>query len=119
MFISSKHKSAYPDPNTTQQPNTDLWHIYSNTLDPQIFSTAFGTHAISQWTNRVLIFNLYNIVGSLWNSWQFATEQLATMPSKKCQTLFQETDADNNSINGNFTSATSLYKIDNNKIYQY
>ncbi len=48
MVVSSKYKSAYPVPNTTQQPNADLWHIYSYSLGPQIFFTVLGTHAISQ-----------------------------------------------------------------------
>ena len=109
-FITGSHKAAYPIPETVQNPNSSLWETYECPPGSVIFFTESLTQAQveSNATDRVCISNLYNTVASRWSNWLPPSQLLEAMPPKR-QTLFRETYAGGNVINGDFNRRTSAY----------
>ena len=109
-FIAGSHKAAYPIPETVQNPNSSLWETYECPPGSVIFFTESLTQALveSNATDRVCISNLYNTVASRWSNWLPPSQLLEAMPPKR-QTLFRETYAGGNVINGDFNRRTSAY----------
>lgn len=109
-FITGSHKAAYPIPETVQNPNSSLWETYECPPGSVIFFTESLTQAQveSNATDRVCISNLYNTVASRWSNWLPSSQLLEAMPPKR-QTLFRETYAGGNVINGDFNQRTSAY----------
>lgn len=109
-FIAGSHKAAYPIPETVQNPNSSLWETYECPPGSVIFFTESLTQAQveSNTTDRVCISNLYNTVASRWSNWLPPSQLLEAMPPKR-QTLFRETYAGGNVINGDFNRRTSAY----------
>ncbi len=109
-FIAGSHKAAYPIPETVQNPNSSLWETYECPPGSVIFFTESLTQAQveSNATDRVCISNLYNTVASRWSNWLPPSQLLEAMPPKR-QTLFRETYAGGNVINGDFNRRTSAY----------
>lgn len=109
-FITGSHKAAYPIPETVQNPNSSLWETYECPPGSVIFFTESLTQAQveSNATDRVCISNLYNTVASRWSNWLPPSQLLEAMPPKR-QTLFRETYAGGNVINGDFNQRTSAY----------
>ena len=109
-FIAGSHKAAYLIPETVQNPNSSLWETYECPPGSVIFFTESLTQAQveSNATDRVCISNLYNTVASRWSNWLPPSQLLEAMPPKR-QTLFRETYAGGNVINGDFNRRTSAY----------
>lgn len=109
-FIAGSHKAAYPIPEMVQNPNSSLWETYECPPGSVIFLTESLTQAQveSNATDRVCISNLYNTVASRWSNWLPPSQLLEAMPPKR-QTLFRETYAGGNVINGDFNRRTSAY----------
>ncbi len=109
-FITGSHKAAYPIPETVQNPNSSLWETYECPPGSVIFFTESLTQAQveSNANDRVCISNLYNTVASRWSNWLPPSQLLEAMPPKR-QTLFRETYAGGNVINGDFNRRTSAY----------
>ena len=109
-FITGSHKAAYPIPETVQNPNSSLWETYECPPGSVIFFTESLTQAQveSNATDQVCISNLYNTVASRWSNWLPPSQLLEAMPPKR-QTLFRETYAGGNVINGDFNQRTSAY----------
>ena len=109
-FITGSHKAAYPIPETVQNPNSSLWETYECPPGSVIFFTESLTQAQveSNATDRVCISNLYNTIASRWSNWLPPSQLLEAMPPKR-QTLFRETYAGGNVINGDFNQRTSAY----------
>jgi hypothetical protein len=109
-FIAGSHKAAYPIPEPVQNPNSSLWETYECPPGSLIFFTESLTHTQvqSNAAERVCISNLYNTVASRWSNWLPHPQLLEAMPPKR-QTLFRETYAGGNVINGDFNQRTSAY----------
>lgn len=109
-FITGSHKAAYPIPETVQNPNSSLWETYECPPGSVIFFTESLTQAQveSNAIDRVCISNLYNTIASRWSNWLPPSQLLEAMPPKR-QTLFRETYAGGNVINGDFNQRTSAY----------
>ncbi len=109
-FIAGSHKAAYPIPELAQNPNSPLWETYACPPGSVIFFTESLTHTQveSNSTERTCISNLYNTVASRWSNWLPHPQLLEAMPPKR-QTLFRETYAGGNVINGDFNQRTSAY----------
>lgn len=116
-FITGSHKSAYHAAEAVQDENSPLWETYQCPPGSLIFvtesMTQMNTHATSQsaGVDRVHISNLYNTVASRWSNWMPHPELLESMPAKR-QTLFRDTYAGGNVVNGDFGNHTSAYPID-------
>ena len=112
-FIAGSHKAAYPIPETVQNPNSSLWETYECPPGSVIFFTESLTQVQveSNATDRVCISNLYNTVASRWSNWLPPSQLLEAMPPKR-QTLFRETYAGGNVINGDFNRRTSAYSAE-------
>lgn len=120
-FISGSHKAAYPIPEEVigtigcavtagQEANSSLWEIYQCPPGSLILFTesVTQTQVHPGATKRIRISNLYNTVASRWSSWLPHPQLLEAMPPKR-QTLFRETYAGGNVINGDFGQRTSAY----------
>lgn len=113
-FITASHKSAYSVPQSSHKNVSALWETYE--CPPG--SLILLTESITQKTillsedkkdnERVRISNLYNTVGSRWSNWLPPTQLLEAMPPKR-QTLFRETYAGRNVVNGDFAGITSAF----------
>ena len=109
-FIAGSHKAAYPIPEALQDPNASLWETYACPAGSVIFFTESltQTQMESDAGNRICISNLYNTVASRWSNWLPDPKLIEAMPPKR-QTLFRETYAGGNVINGDFNRRTSAY----------
>ena len=109
-FIAGSHKAAYPIPELVQNPNSSLWDTYECPPGSVIFFTESltQTQVQSSATERVCVSNLYNTVASRWSNWLPHPQLLEALPPKR-QTLFRETYAGGNVINGDFNQRTSAY----------
>lgn len=112
-FITGSHKSAYPIPAAAQNPNSSLWETYECPAGSLIILTESMTHTQVQASaaERVSVSNLYNTVASRWSNWLPHSQLLEAMPPKR-QTLFRETYAGGNVVNGDFNQRTSAYPIE-------
>ena len=109
-FIAGSHKAAYPIPEGVQHPNSPLWETYECPAGSVIFFTESltQTQVEPNAAPRLCISNLYNTVASRWSNWRPHPQLLKGMPMKR-QTLFRETYAGGNVINGDFNRRTSAY----------
>ncbi len=109
-FIAGSHKAAYPIPEAVQNPNSPLWETYECPAGSVIFFTESltQTQVASNAAARICVSNLYNTVASRWSNWLPNAQLLEAMPPKR-QTLFRETYAGGNVINGDFNRRTSAY----------
>lgn len=112
-FIAGSHKAAYPMPEAMQDMNASLWDTYACPAGSLILFTESISMTIARGhantdAERVCIANLYNTVASRWSNWLPHPSLLAAMPPKR-QTLFRETYAGGNVINGDFAQRTSAY----------
>ena len=109
-FIAGSHKAAYPIPEAVQNPNSPLWETYECPAGSVIFFTESltQTQVASNAAERICVSNLYNTVASRWSNWLPHAQLLEAMPPKR-QTLFRETYAGGNVINGDFNRRTSAY----------
>lgn len=109
-FITGSHKAAYPVPEGIQDANSSLWETYQCPPGSLILFTESMTQTQAQpgAAKRIRISNLYNTVASRWSNWHPHPQLLHAMPSKR-QTLFRETYAGGNVINGDFGPRTSAY----------
>ena len=109
-FIAGSHKAAYPIPEAVQNPNSPLWETYECPAGSVIFFTESltQTQVASEAAERICVSNLYNTVASRWSNWLPHPQLLEAMPPKR-QTLFRETYAGGNVINGDFNRRTSAY----------
>ena len=109
-FIAGSHKAAYPIPDAVQHPNSPLWETYECPAGSVIFFTESltQTQVASNAAERLCVSNLYNTVASRWSNWLPHPQLLEAMPPKR-QTLFRETYAGGNVINGDFNRRTSAY----------
>ena len=109
-FIAGSHKAAYPIPEGAQNPNSPLWETYECPAGSVIFFTESltQTQVEPNAVPRLCISNLYNTVASRWSNWRPHPQLLEGMPMKR-QTLFRETYAGGNVINGDFNRRTSAY----------
>ena len=109
-FIAGSHKAAYPIPEMVQNPNSPLWETYACPAGSVIFFTESltQTQVESNAAERICISNLYNTVASRWSNWLPDPKLIEAMPPKR-QTLFRETYAGGNVINGDFNGRTSAY----------
>ncbi len=109
-FITGSHKAAYPVPEAVQNPNSPLWETYQCPPGSLFLLTESMTQMQVQQKDaeRVSISNLYNTVASRWSNWLPHPQLLEAMPPKR-QTLFRETYAGGNVINGDFGQRTSAY----------
>ncbi len=116
-FITGSHKSAYTAPEAVQGQNSPLWDTYECPPGSLFLLTEsimqMNGHATSHSTDvdRVKVSNLYNTVASRWSNWMPHPELLEAMPSKR-QTLFRETYAGGNVVNGDFGNRTSAYPME-------
>ena len=112
-FITGSHKAAYPIPEPVQNPNSSLWETYECPPGSVIFFTESltQTRVESNAAERLCISNLYNTVASRWSNWLPHPQLLEAMPPKR-QTLFRETYAGGNVINGEFDRRTSAYSVE-------
>ena len=112
-FITGSHKAAYPIPEPVQNPNSSLWETYECPPGSVIFFTESltQTRVESNAAERLCISNLYNTVASRWSNWLPHPQLLEAMPPKR-QTLFRETYAGGNVINGEFDRRTSAYPVE-------
>ena len=109
-FIAGSHKAAYPIPEAVQNPNSSLWETYECPAGSVIFFTESltQTQVETNAAERICVSNLYNTVASRWSNWLPNAQLLEAMPPKR-QTLFRETYAGGNVINGDFNRRTSAY----------
>ena len=109
-FITGSHKAAYPIPEAVQNPNSPLWETYQCPPGSLFLLTESLTQMQVQpeGVERVSISNLYNTVASRWSNWLPHPQLLEAMPPKR-QTLFRETYAGGNVVNGDFGQRTSAY----------
>lgn len=109
-FITGSHKAAYPIPEAVQNPNSPLWETYQCPPGSLFLLTESTTqmHAQPEDTKPIAISNVYNTVASRWSNWLPHPQLLEAMPPKR-QTLFRETYAGGNVINGDFGQRTSAY----------
>lgn len=109
-FITGSHKAAYPIPEAAQKPNSPLWETYQCPPGSLFLLTESLTQMQVQpeGVERVSISNLYNTVASRWSNWLPHPQLLEAMPPKR-QTLFRETYAGGNVVNGDFGQRTSAY----------
>ncbi len=109
-FIAGSHKAAYPIPEAVQNPNSSLWETYECPAGSVIFLTESltQTQVETNAAERICVSNLYNTVASRWSNWLPNAQLLEAMPPKR-QTLFRETYAGGNVINGDFNRRTSAY----------
>lgn len=109
-FIAGSHKAAYPIPEAVQNPNSSLWETYECPAGSVIFLTESltQTQVETNAAERICVSNLYNTVASRWSNW-LPNAQLLEAMSPKRQTLFRETYAGGNVINGDFNRRTSAY----------
>ena len=130
-FIAGSHKAAYPIPEEVvgslesphvafsrrwvsvtagQESNSSLWETYQCPPGSLILFTesVTQTQVHPGAAKRIRISNLYNTVASRWSSWLPHPQLLEAMPPKR-QTLFRETYAGGNVINGDFGQRTSAY----------
>lgn len=116
-FITGSHKAAYIAPEAVHDQNSPLWDTYECPPGSLFLLTEsimqMNGHATSHPTgvDRVKVANLYNTVASRWSNWMPHPELLEAMPSKR-QTLFRETYAGGNVVNGDFGNRTSAYPIE-------
>ena len=112
-FIAGSHKAAYPMPEAMQDMNASLWDTYACPagslilFTESILMTIARGHANTD-AERICIANLYNTVASRWSNWLPHPSLVSAMPPKR-QTLFRETYAGGNVINGDFGQRTSAY----------
>ncbi|MCG9127268.1 hypothetical protein JT359_06650 [Candidatus Poribacteria bacterium] len=113
-YITSSHKSAYALPQSIHHNNSQIWDTYSCPAGSLIIMTESITKKYISSTienvERLRITNLYNTVASRWCNWRPSSELLESMPPKR-QTLFRDTYAGGNVINGDFGDRTSAYPI--------
>ena len=110
-FIAGSHKAAYPMPEAVQDVNSSLWETYACPPGSLILFTESMTIArghVNTDAERICIANLYNTVASRWSNWLPHPQLVSAMPPKR-QTLFRETYAGGNVINGDFNQRTSAY----------
>ena len=109
-FITGSHKAAYPMPEAVQDVNSPLWETYTCPAGSLIlFTESIARGQINtDDAERISIANLYNTVASRWSNWLPHPQLVAAMPPKR-QTLFRETYAGGNVINGDFNQRTSAY----------
>ena len=112
-FIAGSHKAAYPMPEVMQDMNASLWDTYACPAGSLILFTESISMTIARGhantdAERVCIANLYNTVASRWSNWLPHPSLVSAMPPKR-QTLFRETYAGGNVINGDFGQRTSAY----------
>ena len=109
-FIAGSHKAAYPMPEAVQDVNSPLWETYTCPAGSLIlFTESIARGQINtDDAERISIANLYNTVASRWSNWLPHPQLVAAMPPKR-QTLFRETYAGGNVINGDFNQRTSAY----------
>ena len=109
-FITGSHKAAYPIPEAVQNPNSPLWETYQCPPGSLFLLTESMTQMQVQPkdTECISVSNLYNTVASRWSNWVPHPQLLEAMPSKR-QTLFRETYAGGNVVNGDFGQRTSAY----------
>ncbi len=109
-FITGSHKAAYPIPDALQNPSSSLWETYTCPPGSLILFTESMTQTQVQVdaAKQISISNLYNTVASRWSNWLPHPQLLEAMPPKR-QTLFRETYAGGNVVNGNFNQRTSAY----------
>lgn len=112
-FIAGSHKAAYPMPEAMQDMNASLWDTYACPAGSLILFTESISMTIARGhantdAERVCIANLYNTVASRWSNWLPHPSLVSAMPPKR-QTLFRETYAGGNVINGDFGQRTSAY----------
>ena len=112
-FITGSHKAAYPIPEVLQNTSSSLWETYECPPGSLILFTESMTQTQVQVdaTERVSISNLYNTVASRWSNWLPHPQLLEAMPPKR-QTLFRETYAGGNVVNGDFNQRTSAYPVE-------
>ena len=109
-FITGSHKAAYPIPEAVQNPNSPLWETYQCPPGSLFLLTESTTQmqVQSEGTKHIAISNVYNTVASRWSNWLPHPQLLEAMPIKR-QTLFRETYAGGNVVNGDFGQRTSAY----------
>lgn len=109
-FIAGSHKAAYPIPAAVQHPDSSLWVTYECPPGSLFLLTESmaQTQVQTGTTAQIRILNLYNTVASRWSNWLPHPQLLEAMPPKR-QTLFRETYAGGNVINGDFGQRTSAY----------
>ena len=116
QFITGSHKAAYTAPQAVHNLNSPLWNTYECPPGSLFLLTESITQMHGQATSnstsidRMSVSNLYNTVASRWSNWMPHPELLEAMPSKR-QTLFRETYAGGNVINGDFGNRTSAYPM--------
>ena len=112
-FITGSHKAAYPIPDVSQNPDSPLWETYECPPGSLLLLTESmtQTQVPVSGAERVSISNLYNTVASRWSNWLPHPQLIEAMPSKR-QTLFRETYAGGNVVNGDFNQRTSAYAAD-------
>ncbi|MYC78640.1 hypothetical protein F4X10_22980 [Candidatus Poribacteria bacterium] len=112
-FITGSHKAAYPIPDVSQNPDSPLWETYECPPGSLLLLTESmtQTQVPVSGAERVSISNLYNTVASRWSNWLPHPQFIEAMPSKR-QTLFRETYAGGNVVNGDFNQRTSAYPAD-------
>ena len=112
-FITGSHKAAYPIPDVSQNPDSPLWETYECPPGSLLLLTESmtQTQVPVSGAERVSISNLYNTVASRWSNWLPHPQLIEAMPSKR-QTLFRETYAGGNVVNGDFNQRTSAYPAD-------
>lgn len=112
-FISGSHKAAYPIPEALQEPGSALWETYACPPGSLLLLTESMTHTqiCVDARDRVSVASLYNTVASRWSNWQPHPQLIEAMPAKR-QTLFRETYAGGNVVNGDFNRRTSAYTED-------
>ena len=98
-FLSGSHKSAFPIPASIQQEDSPLWEDYNCPAGSVLFFTEGICHTGTKWTNtetdRVAIFNCYNVIGSRWHNWEPSPESLSEMSPLR-RSLFRKVCCDNN-----------------------
>ena len=116
-FITGSHKAAYTASEAVQDQNSSLWDTYECPPGSLFLFTKSMTQMNAQVrshatdVDRIAISNLYNTVASRWSNWMPHPELLEAMPAKR-QTLFRETYAGGNVINGDFGNRTSAYPME-------
>ncbi len=116
-FITGSHKAAHTAPETVRDQNSPLWNTYECPPGSLFLLTESMMQMIGHATfhstgvDRVKVSNLYNTVASRWSNWIPHPELLEAMLSKR-QTLFRETYAGGNVVNGDFGNRTSAYPME-------
>ena len=116
-FITGSHKAAYIAPEAVRDQNPPLWDTYecppgSLFLHTEsIMQMNMQTTSHSTGVGRIRVSNLYNTVASRWSNWMPHPHLLEAMQPKR-QTLFRETYAGGNVVNGDFGNRTSAYPME-------